>query len=577
MLTDLSIRNLALVDRLDLAFKPGMSVITGETGAGKSIMLGALGLALGDRADLSLLAKGVERAEINATFELDGCAAARAWLRARALADEGQCILRRVLSSDGRTRAFVNGSAMNVADLKEIGDMLMDLHSQHEHQSLLRRGTHLRLLDAYGGTGGDAARLAGIHREMTEAGARLASLVESRDDQNARAELLTYQLGELNELAVAEGEVEALGAEHKRLQNADTSYQKLGEARALLDKEADGSASTQLRRAAALLDGIDDAGLKPLQETLASLLIQLDEAASDLGGLLGAFEADPARLQEVDARLGRLFEVARKHKVETRELVRLTADMAAELAAMGNRDAEIAELETRHAALKADYLALAGRLSAARAQSRERLEAEVQARLASLGMGGAVFKVRLDPIDESAPRETGLDEVEFLIATIPGMAPRALNRIASGGELSRISLAIQVVTAHTSETPSLVFDEVDAGIGGATAEVVGSLLRQLGGAAQVICVTHLPQVAAQGQHHFVVSKQTSPDSARTSVTPLAEEERVAEIARMLGGREQTEQSLAHARAMIAGAAQEGQESQEAAASESGAAGLAAGH
>ena len=550
MLTHLSISNLTLVDRLELEFSPGMSVITGETGAGKSIMLAALGLVTGDRGDYALIGKGTDKAEIGAAFEVGQRGEVVAWLQARGLEDGQQCILRRVLSQDGRSRAFVNGTLVNVSDLKSLGELLVDIHSQHEHQSLLRKGTHLLLLDAYGGLEQQAQALAEIFHDYAQADERLRALHSSRDEQAARSELLAFQLEELNELAVEEGETEALEVEHKRLQNAETSQQQLAEVIRLLTQDEEATAATLLGRAVSLLTSLEDERLQAQHELLETSLIQLNETVADLRGQLDDFNADPTRLQAAEERLSRIYEIARKHRVDAKQLPQLTQDIRSELDGLANQDAEIAELEPRLAALRASYMAAAAQLSQARQSAGEALRDEVTGHLQALGMTGARFDACLTPLDEATPKALGLDDVEFRIATLPGAPLSSLGKIASGGELSRVSLAIQVVTAVTANTPTLVFDEVDTGIGGATAEVVGSLLRQLGKQTQVLCVTHLPQVAAQGHHHFVVRKATTDADARAQVTPLAQEDRVKEVARMLGGIEQTDQSIAHAEAMI---------------------------
>jgi DNA repair protein RecN (Recombination protein N) len=551
VLTHLSILNLTLVDSLELEFGTGMSVITGETGAGKSIMLGALGLALGDRADSSLISPGADKAEINASFDLKDNQEALDWLEQRDLGDGEHCILRRVIGRDGRSRAFINGSTMNVGELKSLGQMLINIHSQHEHQSLLRKETHRRLLDEFGGLTEITDELGALFDTASALQQRLEQLTADAAEQTARVQLLSYQAEELTTLDLNPGETAQLEEEQKRLNSADVTRQKLSEVIELCDKENDASASSLTSRALTLLNSIEDDAISSIREMLSSALIQLDEAMSDLDDALGTFDSDPGRLHEVEDRLGSIYEIARKHKVSPDELTELTTRIQSELDDIVNADARIAELDARLAKARKHYQSLAEKLTASRNKTGELLQTEVTTQLQGLGMDGATFSVSIEPFKNAS--RSGMDDIELRIATIPGNAPGSLSRIASGGELSRISLAIQVITAKTSNTPTLIFDEVDVGVGGATAEVVGSLLRKLGGDAQVVCVTHLPQVAAQGHHHYVVNKSTTENSASTTVTRLTEEEKIEEIARMLGGVQKTEQSLAHAESMISGA------------------------
>ena len=551
MLTHLSIKNLTLVDQLNLEFNTGMSVITGETGAGKSILLGALGLALGDRADSGMIAPGADRTEVSATFDIREHADARTWLEEKALNDGDDCILRRVVTADGRSRAFVNGSPMTLAELRVLSEMLLDIHSQHEHQSLLKKETHRRLLDESADLSSQVITLADLFQQLEAIRTQLQQRRVDKEEQSARVQLLSYQAEELNELAVEAGEAETLEQSLKRLNSAETNRALLAEVLGLCDTEYETSASSLATRAQNILGRIDDKSLDNIRELLDSAVIQLDEAMSELNDRIEQFEADPEKQREVEDRLSRIFEIARKHRVNPDELPALTEEIQAELDSIINADVVIDELEKELANLSEAYTSKATALSKARIKAARALEKAVTTHLHSLGMAGARFEISLEPL--GTPGRYGTDDIEFRIATIPGKAPGSLSRIASGGELSRISLAIQVVTAQTSHTPTLVFDEVDVGVGGGTAEIVGSLLRQLGGSAQIICVTHLPQVAAQGHQHYVVSKSTSKTGAATQVRQLGEEEKVEEIARMLGGVKQTDQSLAHAEEMLANA------------------------
>lgn len=550
VLTHLSISNLTLVDQLDLEFSAGMSVITGETGAGKSILLGALGLALGDRADSSMVSPGTRKAEVGATFDLTDHPFAINWLDDRDLGDGDQCILRRVVGADGRSRAFINGSPTTLSELKALSETLLDIHSQHEHQSLLKKEVHIRLLDEYGGLTEVVDDVSALHNDWHKLRQSLTGLINDSEEKSARVQLLSYQAEELQSLALTAGETTTLEGEQKRLSVADETQMGLVEIQRLCAFDEDGSASSQASKAQRILESFDDESLKPIREMLDAAVIQLDEAMHDLSGIAEKFTSDPERLREVEQRLSLIYETARKHRVNPDELIALTDQISAELDDINNADERIAQLESDALAAEANFRNLAEKLSKSRKQSAQLLQSEVTAQLQALGMDGSTFTIKIDP--DAVINASGVDSVEFLVATIPGSEPGSLARIASGGELSRISLAIQVVTAKTSSTPTLVFDEVDVGVGGATAEVIGALLRQLGADAQIVCVTHLPQVAAQGHQHYVVVKSTTANGASTTVTRLSETEKVDEIARMLGGIEKTDQSLAHAQAMISG-------------------------
>jgi len=547
LLTHLSINSLTLVDQLELEFDPGMSIITGETGAGKSILLGALSLALGDRADSGLIAQGAKKAEVNATFDLANHDRALAWLKERELDEGEECILRRVVSSDGRSRAFINGSSINLGELRTLSEMLLDVHSQHEHQSLLKRDTHRRLLDEFGGLGDVVAEV----KNKFQAAQTIQEALERRrhdaEEQSARVQLLSYQAEELANLAVSQGETTELETEQKLLNSADDVQTRLQQVLQICHDDDDQSAASLVNRAVSLLDGIEDDSVQTVRDMLNTARIQIDEAIHDLNAATDRFAADPARLNEVETRLSSIYEAARKHRVQPDELPGLTEQIQSELHNILNAEEELEEMQAQLDEAQAAYRTIAEKLSQARKKTADLLQSEVTLALQDLGMNGAQFSVS---VVESEPHSHGINDIEFQIATIPGTEPGALSRIASGGELSRISLAIQVITATSSNTPTLIFDEVDVGVGGATAEVVGSLLRKLGATAQIVCVTHLPQVAAQGHHHYVVRKATTSDSASTTVVRLKEEEKIDEIARMLGGVEKTEQSLAHAKDMI---------------------------
>ncbi len=543
MLTHLSVQNFAIVDQLDLELASGMNVVTGETGAGKSILLDALGLTLGNRSDAEFVAPGADRAEVTATFETNA-KAVRSWLETRELAQsEGEVILRRTISQDGRSRAFINGVPTTVAELRLLGDLLIDLHAQHEHQSLLKLETHRRLLDEYGGHDALATSVESASSACQSAVARRNELVARAAAQSAERQLLAYQAEELADLALGDGECELLEVTQKELESAGTVLEA---SQRVLDTlaESEHAINNVLQHAVTELVNLDQPRLAPVTELLESGRIQLDEAANDLGRFVTGLQIDPARLREVEARLDQIYAIARKHRCNPPELAERQANINEQLEALANAEAGVAELDEQIAALKATYQRDAMSLSKKRKKAAKTLHADVEVLLKELGMRETRFEVFLGTRADDTPHPAGMEQIEFLISTNPGHPPRALARIASGGELSRISLAIQVATSQTSEVPTLIFDEVDVGIGGATADTVGKLVRQLGARAQIICVTHLPQVAAHGHAHYLVSKDD-----QTRITLLEEKGRTREIARMLGGT-QTKKSTAHAREIL---------------------------
>lgn len=553
MLTHLSICDFTLVDRLDLDLEPGMTAITGETGAGKSIVLDALGLTLGDRADGQRVRPGARRADIHASFDLSGIEPARRWLEEQELAQEQQpaeCLLRRVVTAEGRSRGYINGHPVTLQQLRGLGEILIDLHSQHEHQSLLRKGTHRQLLDAYAGQSELAARVRRAHRDWQQCRAEYEQLRDSAEENSARYQLLHYQVEELEQLGLEEGELEALEAEQRQLAHAEEILRASHELAALCSDD-DRGLSVLLHRALHLLGDLPEksAALGEAEQMLGSAQIQVDEAQREIDHHIDGFELDPERLRQVEERLSAIYEVARKHRIGPEQLPELFRSLSEELAGLAGGDERLNELERRAEAAEADYRELARTLSRARQRASGELAGEVNRQLHELAMRDAQLEVSLPSLNER-PSPQGLEEVEFLISTNPGQPARSLHKVASGGELSRVSLAIQVITARTSATPTLVFDEVDAGIGGATGDVVGRLLRQLGEGGQVLCVTHLAQVASKGHHHLQVTKTTDKESAQSTLVTLEGEQKVEEIARMLGGMKVTAQSLAHAREMV---------------------------
>lgn len=552
MLTHLQIRDLAIVSSLELELYAGLSALTGETGAGKSILVDALGLALGERADNSMIRAGSERAEVSAVFDIAGHTPALEWLRAEALDEEESCILRRSLSREGRSRAFINGRPVPLQQLQALGNLLVEIHGQHAHQSLLKTSHQRRLLDAYGGHLTLADETASRFKDFQASRRQLDELSAAAADRASRLELLRYQQNELSSLAVTADELERLDQEHRRLSHLDQLRSQCGEIVDGLDESEPSIRGVLARYAERLADmqALDE-NLGQPREMLEGALIQVDESLAHLRGYLSDLEIDPSALQQLEERLEAIHDTARKYRVPPAQLPARLAEIEHELNQLENADVELASLEQQVESQRADFLALAARLSRERSAAAARLGDEISQAMQKLGMPGGVFAVALNPLAEEKTGLHGLEQVEFQVSANPGMPPQPLSKVASGGELSRISLAIQVATIRYSSTPSLVFDEVDVGIGGGVAEIVGLMLRTLGASRQILCVTHLPQVAAQAMHHLQVTKESSKDETRTAIAHLQPGERIQEIARMLGGLKITDQTLAHAREMVA--------------------------
>jgi len=555
MLVHLSVHNYAIVEHLDLELDAGMSVISGETGAGKSIMLDALGLTLGDRADSGVVRPGADKADILASFDLHDIPEARAWLVERDLDNDGPCILRRVITAEGRSRGYINGSPCPQGDLKALGELLIDIHSQHEHQSLLKPDTHRRLLDEYAGSQELARQVQLAAQRWKQTKNELERVSSIGDEQRARHQLLSYQLEELDNLALGEDELDNLEQEHKNLTNAESL---LSACRLVIEQCSENDAGNVLSALTSSLNRLSafqgqPGALSEATNLLASAQIQVEEAVGELNRFLDHFDADPERLQQMEERLDAIYTLARKHRIQPTELGAMQQQLFEELESLNADDQAAERLSDELAAFERHYQEKAAELSTLRNNAASQLASAVEQEMQTLGMPGGRFNIKLSANSNSEPHPNGLEQLEFLVSANPGQPLKALAKVASGGELSRISLAIQVITAQTSRVPTLVFDEVDVGIGGPTAEVVGQLLRRLGERGQVLTVTHLPQVAAQGHQHLFVHKVRESDATRTAVSKLSPAQRVEEIARMLGGVDLTEESLAHARQMVGSA------------------------
>ncbi|MGH8458329.1 MAG: DNA repair protein RecN, partial [Nevskiales bacterium] len=534
----------------------GLSALTGETGAGKSILLDALGLLLGDRAESDSIRASADKAEISASFQLEDAADARGWLRERELEDGDNpdvCLIRRVVTRDGRGRAFINGSPASTRDLRELGECLVDIHGQHEHQSLTKRDTQRDLLDGHGGHDELCAKVAGLAREWQRLDSRIAEIEQKSSDGGMRVDFIRFQVQELEALNLRPGELEQIDVEHKRLSNAGRLIEQGQQALQLLYEGESGAAYDLLSQTRHPL--VELAGLDPrygeAAELIASAQIQVQEAADTLRRTLDGLELDPKRLQLLEQRLSDIHNLARKHRITPAELPAHLESLRAELALLEGASAEIGKLSQQRDETAKAWREQAQALSQVRKKSARKLSGAITGIMRTLGMPQGEFRVALSAInDDSTPRVQGLDQIEFLVSANPGQEPRPLAKVASGGELSRISLAVQVIAANAARVPTLVFDEVDAGIGGGVAEIVGRQLRTLGTQRQVLCVTHLPQVAAQARQQLQVRKEIKSGQTYTRIRPLDDRDRVEELARMLGGVDITAQTRAHAKDML---------------------------
>jgi len=551
VLESIHIRDFAIIDAVQLELDGGMTALTGETGAGKSILLDAIKLAAGDRADSDSIRSGAERAEISVCFRLDAQHAASQWLDANDMAADGECVLRRVLYANGRSKAFINGSNATLMQLRELCDLLIDIHGQHEHQSLQKPAVQRELLDIYLG---DSALVAGVRDKYQAYRAldkRLRQARSGSQQREQRIDLLELYCAELRELALEEGEYEALQQEFRRLANAGRLIEQSGEVLGLLYENEEQNLQASLAHCEQRLGELlaSDSSLAAAHELVGAALIQVQEASAELRDYLDGIELDADRLRAVDERIAQTQLLARKHRTEAAALPALLVELETELADLQGDGQDIDALEAELEKARADYDFSAAELSIRRRQTAADLSEQITRVMQQLGMESGRCVIEVVPETEASAH--GTDDISYLVSANPGQPPRPLAKVASGGELSRISLAIQVIMSESSRIPTLIFDEVDSGVGGGIAEIVGRKLRLLGQGRQVLCVTHLPQVASQAHHHFRVVKRNLADDTTTAVIALDEEQRREEIARMLGGVRITEQTRAHASEMMA--------------------------
>jgi DNA repair protein RecN (Recombination protein N) len=552
MLLHLTIENFTIIQHLELEFKSGMTVLTGETGAGKSILIDALLLALGGRTDNRCVKAGEERCSITAEFAVQHLPAVRAWLEEHDLIAEEDCLLRRTLTADGRSRAFINGQAVPVQFLRELGSLLISIHGQHEHQSLLKADKQRFMLDAYAGHLMLVQKIQALYSSWQKKQEMLEELKLQSAQREAQLALLNYQVNELNQLALQPGEIELLDKEQRHHAHREQLLANVQQVLSLLSESEENTILQLLNKAQYLLASAQsiDETLASVNELISNAFIQLNEAESELRHYLDRIEFDPERLAFVEQRLSVIHELARKHRAPSNELPLIHQQLQATLTQLQNSDSAIEALEADIKQIASDYLENAKLLTAQRKEAAKQLTPAIEKHLQQLNMPGSSFAISFLPNDNKEFASYGLERLEFQVSTNPGHPLQSLAKIVSGGELSRISLAIHVLTAQKDTTPTLIFDEVDVGIGGSTAEVVGRLLQTLGQCVQVFCVTHLPQVAALGHQHFRVSKIIENDNTVTHVEALETENKIYEIARMLGGVKVTPQTLAHAREMV---------------------------
>jgi DNA repair protein RecN (Recombination protein N) len=552
MLTYINIKNLAIIKDLEVDFGSEMTSVTGETGAGKSIIVDSLELALGGRGDSSLIRTGQDRAEITIMFDLTNIPRARQWLINQELDSENECIIRRVITSDGRSKNSINENPCTQSTLRMFSEFLLNIHGQHEHQNLLNPQYQLELLDAFAETDQEATKIKDLYEVWQKTKKDLLELERQITDRETKIEFLNHQLKEFESIDFSAENIENLRQEQKRLNNLQEFLAAINTTLGLLQDNEDGSIISNLYTAKNQLEicqNIDEK-MKPVVELINNIIIEAEEASSTLRQNLNNSENNPERANEIEEELSKIYTLSRKHHTEPTELPEVENNLKRQLDIIQSSASKIEKIKEELQKLEKDYLAIASVLSSKRKTAATKLNKLISEKMQLLGMIGGKFIANILPNTNSEFSPHGLEKVEFLVSANPGHPLQALNKTASGGELSRISLAIQVITAEKEVTPTLIFDEIDAGIGGRTADIVGKLLRKLSERAQIICITHLPQIAAQSHHQILVEKFSDTQNTTVSLTTLNKKERVKEIARMLGGVNTSGQALGHAEEML---------------------------
>jgi DNA repair protein RecN (Recombination protein N) len=554
MLESIQISNFAIIDSLNLEFDRGLSALTGETGAGKSILLDAIKLISGDRAETDNVMANKEKAEISVSFDLGDHLQARKWLQDNEMASDHECIVRRVVFANGRSKAFINGHKAPLSQLKSLSQLMLDLHGQHEHQSLLKSRAQQQLLDTYMGDNQLTADVRQKYNDWQAIRSRLEQLKLGSIEREQRIDLLNLYCQELTSLNLVEGELENLQNEYTRLSHAENLLENTSNVLGLLYDNDENTVQGLLSYCQQTLDNqlVHDKALSTSHELIANALIQIQEASNELRDYQDSIDQAPERLDWLNRRIASAQDLARKHHVPVEQLPGLTRELNTELETLVNSEENEEKLQRELDQKRSIYLNSANRLSAKRQETALSLSAQITQVMQQLSMQGGQFSIRVDELDsESSFKSSGINTISYLVSANPGQPLKPLSKVASGGELSRISLAIQVILCESSRIPTLIFDEVDSGVGGGVAEIIGKKLRLLGENRQVFCVTHLAQVASQAHHHFRVDKTQKMTGTTTQVTALSPEQRLEEIARMLGGITITEQTRAHASEMIA--------------------------
>ncbi|PCC12640.1 DNA repair protein RecN [Pseudoalteromonas sp. JB197] len=553
MLIGLEIKNFAIVSNLSTEWQNGMTAITGETGAGKSIAIDALSLCLGERAEASAVRPNTDKAEVCAQFDLSNLPLAHAFLEQNMLSNaDNECLLRRVVCKNGRSKSYINGSAVTAAQLKELGQYLISIHGQHAHQHLLKAEHQLQLLDAYAGHHNLVSGVSQSYKQFTNLQKEFKHLQQQQQQQAAQKQLLEYQVAELNEFALQEGEFEQIEAEHYKLSNSQTILETCQRELQHLYESDEQNACSLLQHSAQQFSELAqyDETLASVATLLAEAAVQVEEASREVRSYTEQADLDPARLVEVENRLSGAMDLARKHHIKPQALVEFHQAISQELESISNNSSRLEQLESEIENTLSHYQHASEQLSQSRREYANTLNRLISNSMANLSMENGIFEIALTQETERAPNSLGYDNVSFLVSTNPGQPLQPLAKVASGGELSRISLAIQVIIAQKVTTPTLIFDEVDVGISGPTASAVGKLLRQLGKSTQVICVTHLPQVASSAHQQFFVAKEIANGETFTHMQPLNKDGRVNEIARLLGGDNISKTAKANAKELI---------------------------
>ena len=551
MLRSLQIRNFAIIDEIDITFNDDMTVLTGETGAGKSILIDALSLVLGERGSSNLIRNKEKRAEYTAEFEITNNSHALNWLIEKSLDNENECILRRTISPDGKSRSFINGNTVNLQSLKSLGDLLVDIHGQHFHQSLCKKNVQRDLLDHFGGLSVTKNKIKRIFNEWKELSDQLSKMIEGNTNKEDRIDLLSFQLKELDELALKPGEYNSLNSEFKKISNIEKINKGINSLIDCLQSNEITNVEQMLNDSIKNIDTLAtfDNSLEETKDLLSEAEINVSEAIGNLSRYGESIDYDNQKSREIEERINTIISLSRKHRVNPDELIDTKIQIEKELSELNNSQTSIDMAERHLSDLRKKYDDLASELTKKRSDSAKKLSKLVANSMNELGMADGIFKAEITASNNIS--QHGVDDITFYISANPGQKPQPLSNIASGGELSRMSLAIQVITSNGTNIPTMIFDEVDSGIGGAIAEVVGNKLKDLGQDKQVLCVTHLAQVASKGKSHIRINKLTDNKKTKIYATQLNPDERIEEIARMIGGIELTEKTREYAKEMLA--------------------------